>query len=441
MAKVSQEEVAFLQDLNSLASKGPRLQANLLLLSIIVFFVGAIYWFSIAELDSVTRGTGKVNPSSQVQIIQNLEGGILAEIYKKEGDKVNAGEDLLRIEDTILLSKLKQNRTEYHIINAEISRLSAEVNHSKLVFKKDTKKVAPAVIKREKTLYRARKRELASKIEILQQKFQQKKDELFEIENRLQPLKQSYDLAKEELDIMIPMFEKGVTSKVELLRLRRQLNELNLKIQSTKLLIPKAKSSVVEFKRRIQEEKENSRAKSLKNLNKANRKLDVLMDALPALNDRVVRTAVKSPVAGIIKRVWVNTIGGVIKPGMSLVEVVPMEKNLLIEAKIKPSDIAFIHPEQMARVKITAYDFAIYGALDAKLEHISADSIQDKKGNSYYIIRVRTSQNYLLGKEGQKLPIIPGMTAEVDIITGKTTILKYLLKPILRAWGKALREP
>lgn len=440
MHKPSAEEMAFLNDLKILAKQGPKVSANLLLISIFMFFFGAVFWASQAELDSVTRGMGKVIPTSQVKIVQNLEGGILAEILVKEGDLVKNNQVLLRLDDTTLSSKLKENRSEFYSLSAQISRLNAEISDTKPEFPIEVKENAPLLIDQELDLYEAKKRGLASKIEILKQKEEQHVQELFELESRIIPLTKSLDLVEEELAITQPMYDKGITSRVELLRLKRQLNDLELKSQSTLLTIPKLKAVLAEAKRRIQEERESFRTKSLRSLNKAKAKLTVLMDAWPTLRDRVLRTEVKAPVAGIVKRVWVNTIGGVIKSGMPLVEIVPMEEKLLVEARLKPSDIAFVHPDQRAQIKITAYDFAIYGALEAQLQHISADTIKDDKGDSYYLIRVITQQKHLIDKKGKKLPIIPGMTAEVNIITGKKTVLNYLLKPVLRAWGSALRE-
>ncbi len=441
MPNPTPEELEFLSDLRSAVQKGPKMSANLLLLTMIVFFVGAMVWASYAEIDQVTRGSGKVIPSGQVQVVQNLEGGIVSEILVKEGQTVKRNQVLLRIDDTRLASEYRENQTESLALKAQIARLQAEINPTELRFPEELTQKVPEVIADETALYLAHQQQLQSTIAILTQQAEQQQQELTELKARIKPLHQSLNYAKQEVEMTIPMVEKGVTSKVELLRLQRQISELSLNLQSARLQIPKAKSALTEAHRRIKEEQQKARSLALAELNKARNRLNTLTELVPALKDKVLRTEVRSPVEGIIKTISVNTIGGVIQSGMSLVEIVPLEKNLLVEAKINPADIAFIHPQQPAQVKITAYDFAIYGALAAKLEHISADTINDEQGNSFYLIRVRTEHNHLYDKAHKPLPIIPGMTAEVDVITGKKTVMAYLLKPILRAWGQALREP
>lgn len=441
MPKPDRIELDFLADLQALAQRGPRTSASLLLFAIILFFVSAVFWANHASLDQVTRGTGKVIPSGDIQIVQNLEGGILSEILVHEGDLVTKGDTLLRIDDTRLAGKYRENYAEYLALQIEITRLQSEIDGTLPVFTKAMKNQTATTLANEMALYHARQQEFNSALAILKQKAEQRQQDLIELEHRIAPLKQSLEFAQEELAITEPMYKKGVTSKIELLRVMRQVNDLELKLQSARLLIPKAQSALVEAKRKTVEIKEKFRAAAQTMLNKSQRRFAVVNEILPALEDRVSRTEVRAPVTGVINRVWVNTLGGVIKSGMPLVEIVPKEKNLLVEIRIIPSDIAFVSPNQTAQVKITAYDFAVYGALTAKLVHISADTIQDKDGNSYYLIRLRTQRDHLLNKRGELLPIIPGMTAEVDIITGKTTVLNYLLKPILRAWNRALREP
>jgi adhesin transport system membrane fusion protein len=254
----------------------------------------------------------------------------------------------------------------------------------------------------------------------------------------------TFAILQRELAIMTPLIAQGAVSQIEVLRLQRQSSEMKGNIETAKISIPKVESKIAEANKAMEEVQLTFQNTARSDLNEAYSKIEGLAANSEALMDRLLRTEVRSPVRGTINQILVNTVGGTIQPGMNLVEIVPLEDSLLVEAHIKPSDIAFLRPNQQAKVKFTAYDFTIYGGLDAHLEHIGADSITDKQGGkqqeeSYYVVRLRTNQNYLGSKE-KPLPIIPGMVVSVDIMTGKKTILSYLLKPIMRAKETALRE-
>jgi adhesin transport system membrane fusion protein len=296
-----------------------------------------------------------------------------------------------------------------------------------------------SIAARERQLYNSRKAELVTTIEILEEKAKQRRQDLAELEEKLTEVTRTYQLLKREIELTEPLVGEGAVSEVELLRLQREASIMLGDIAGTKLAIPRVRSQLQEALKEIKEEQLQFSNNAKKELNEVQAELDAISATSVALADRLERTSIRSPVYGTVKQVLVNTVGGVIQPGMDLIEIVPLEDTLLVEAQIKPSDIAFLRPEQEAMVKFTAYDFTIYGGLDAQLEYISADSVIDEKGNAYYQVRVRTNQNYLMGKEG-KMPIIPGMVATVDILTGKKTILSYLLKPILKAKQTALRE-
>ena len=292
---------------------------------------------------------------------------------------------------------------------------------------------------REWQLYNSSKQELDTTIEILEEKAKQRRQDIAELEEKNTELNRTYRLLTRETQLTELLVGQGAVSELELLRLQRQASTMHGEIAATKLAIPRVRSQLNEALKEIKEEQLQFQNSAKKELNEVQAELDALSASSVALADRLERTAIRSPVYGTVKQVLVNTVGGVIQPGMDLIEIVPLEDTLLVEAQIKPADIAFLRPDQKAMVKFTAYDFTIYGGLDAELEHISADSITDEKGNSFYQVRVRTTQNYLQGKEG-KMPIIPGMVATVDILTGKKTILSYLLKPVLRAKTTAPRE-
>ncbi|KTD14484.1 secretion system protein D [Legionella gratiana] len=371
--------------------KQSHLTAHLILIVSVLFLVFILIWANFAILDEVTVGEGKVIPSSQIQIVQNLEGGIVEKIFVHEGETVNKNQILMKINDIRFTSSYNTSLKKISALQLEIARIMAQINNQPFVEPKDLK-IDDLTYTSQKALYDS------------------KSEELKQLNSQL-------EVAEHELSLTKPLVAKGAASKVEVLQLERSINEIRGKISNFKSTL-------------------------LERLNTAKSELAALLAADDADKDRVTRTTVRSPVKGIVKKIKINTIGGVIQPGVDILEIVPLEDTLLIEAKIKPKDIGFIHPGQNATVKITAYDYSIYGGLPGKVEQISADSIVDEKNNkeeSYYLIRVRTTKNYLGSKE-KPLYIIPGMMATVDILTGKKTVMEYLLKPILKAKHTGLRE-
>ena len=437
--KFRQKDIDLVTDIRTtILVESPRGGRSLIWLTLILF-VCAIYWASISEVEEVTRGMGKVIPSSQIQIVQNLEGGILAETYVNIGDIVEKGQMLMRLDEKRFSAPYQEYRLKYLALTAKAARLTAETESVEMALPKEVEEENTSIAGREWQLYNSRKAELVTTIEILEEKAKQRRQDLAELEEKLTEVTRTYQLLKREIELTEPLVGEGAVSEVELLRLQREASSMLGDIAGTKLALPRVRSQLQEALKEIKEEQLQFSNNAKKELNEVQAELDALSATSVALADRLERTSIRSPVYGTVKQVLVNTVGGVIQPGMDLIEIVPLEDTLLVEAQIKPSDIAFLRPEQEAMVKFTAYDFTIYGGLDAQLEYISADSVTDEKGNAYYQVRVRTNQNYLMGKEG-KMPIIPGMVATVDILTGKKTILSYLLKPILKAKQTALRE-
>ena len=251
--------------------------------------------------------------------------------------------------------------------------------------------------------------------------------------------KMNYEFSKEELELTEPLEEQGVVSKVEVLRLRRQLSDLKGEMEAAQHAVPRAEAALAEAQSRKEEARLKMMAEATQELSEKKEELKRLEDVLKAAKDKVARTTIKAPARSTVKRVMVNTIGGVVQPGMDIVELIPLDDSLLVEARIRPKDIAFIRPGQEASVKITAYDFTVYGALDGHVEQIGADTVQDEQGETFYLIRVRTDKNYL-GTSEDPLPIIPGMVASVDILTGQKTVMDYILKPLRKMRESALRE-
>lgn len=435
------EDRRFLSDVNAAHDDQLPLQSHLILWLSVLFVLIMLVWAGFASLDEVTRGMGKTIPSSQVQVVQNLEGGILAEILVEEGQLVEKDQILLQLDTVRFSSSYKETQLKYYELLANTARLSAEVNGSSLTIPDEVLKKAPQIADNARQLWVSRQNELKSNTEILADQVRQKQQEIVEIQAKSEQLARSFKLLQDEVKMSEPLVADGAMSQVELLRLQRAANDLRGELSAANLTLPRIKSMLDEARNKLEEVKIRFKTDALKQLNEAKAELDRTSESATALADRVNRTRVLSPVKGTVKRLKVNTVGGVIQPGMDLLEIVPLEDRLLIEAKIRPADIAFLRPGQQAVVKLTAYDYSIYGGLDAELEHISADTLasEEKDGESYYLIRLHTHKN-VLEKNGQRLEIMAGMTAEVDILTGKKTVLDYLLKPILKARDKALTE-
>jgi adhesin transport system membrane fusion protein len=438
--KIFVEDQDFISDINDKTLNTIPLGSHIILWLTFAFVSIALVWANFATLDEVTRGTGRIIPSSQIQVIQNLEGGILAEIMIREGDLVEKGQALLRLDDVRFSSSFNETQIKYYELLANIARLTAEANQEPLQIPKEVTENFPELSKNAQLLYDSEISKLNSSMQILQHQVSQKKQELIELKAKRNRISRSYSLLNQELKMSEPLVAEGAMSEVEILRLRRSVNDVYGEMSSARLAIPRIQAAIDEAVQKIEEQKLDFHTKALVDLNKNKAELDRSSETILALKDRVNRTLVTSPVKGIIKRLKVNTVGGVIQPGMDLLEIVPLEDQLLIEAQIRPADIAFLHPGQKAIVKLTAYDFSIYGGLQAKLEHISADSlINEDNDQSYFLIRLRTEKNYL-EKNGAKLNIIAGMTTDIDILTGKKSVLDYILKPILKAKENALKE-
>jgi adhesin transport system membrane fusion protein len=412
---------------------------RLLIWGTIIFLILAYVWTDWAEIDEITRGSGKVIPSQQLQVIQNLEGGIVSELLVSEGELVKQGQPLVKIDDIRFSSSFEQSRLKHLSLQAQAGRLEAETSEQPFRPQMGSPKEYSKVIQRELELYHSRQQQLYTSLEILQQQRNQRKLELSELHAKKDKLSRSHSLAKQELDLTSPLVADGAVSEVDILRLRRTVNDLHGELRTVRLSIPRAESRLQEAERKIEETKLEFINQARSELNQVRAELEQINASNQALEDRVKRTLVRSPVNGHINRLLINTVGGVIQPGMDILEIVPLDDTLLVEAKIRPKDIGFLHPGQEALVKFTAYDFAIYGGLDAQLEYISADSITDENGEPFFLVRVRTDKNFLEGR-GTPLAIIPGMLSDVDIKTGKKTVLQYILKPVLRAKEYALKE-
>lgn len=401
-----------------------------------IFFIG---WSSLTTIDEITRGTGKVIPSSELQVIQNLEGGIVEEFLVQEGETVKRGQIIMRLDATTFASQLGESKEKINGLQAQRARLTALAEDSEPIFPTDLIRERPELVNREIALYRSQKENFRNGIEILEQQASQKEQEAAELESRVTFLTRSYNLAIEEMSITQPLVDKGISSRVELIQLQRQATELAQQLESARLNIPILRSTAEEARQRTEEKRAAHRSEILEELRKVNIDLATLNKTINASSARVDRTEIRSPVDGVIKQLFVKTVGGVVQPGNPIAEIVPLEDTMIIEAQIEPKDVADLSIGMAARVKLSAFDYSLYGALDGEVIFISPDAIIDKEGNSFYRIRVRTKDNYSKAKH-QTLLIKPGMAADVDIITGRKSIMRYIFKPIVKTMDRALTE-
>jgi membrane fusion protein, adhesin transport system len=412
------------------------LKAKKLLYAIVLVTIALIVWAMFAKVDEITRGQGKVIPSSQVQVIQSLDGGIVAEILVHEGDVVKAGMPLVKIDETRAVSSLRENKGQNLALIAKQARLQALAEGGAFSPPSDIKSQAPELYEQEYALYQASRDELASTISIARDQMLQREKELTEVQYKKESAERVYESANKELNASKPLLSTGAVSEIDILKLEREANRARGEIDQSRAQIGRIQASISEAKRKIVEAEQAFKSKVRVELNEVTAKINSLTETSIALSDRVKQATLKSPVNGTVSRLFFNTVGGVVQPGKEVLEVVPADDALVLETKVEVKDIAFLRPNQPAIVKLTAYDFSIYGALDGVVEEIAPNSTIDDKGNAFYIVRVRTLQNSL----GKGLPIIPGMVAQVDILTGKKSIMSYLLKPVIKAKSYAFTE-
>jgi adhesin transport system membrane fusion protein len=404
-----------------------------------LFLIAAIVWMNWAKIDVVIRGAGKVSTASQVQNIQSLEGGIISEILVTEGQAVEVGQSLIKISDVAFASSFEENRLRYLELLALTSRLQAEAFGKSFKAEEEVAKEAPRLVRSEQSLFDSNRQQLKETLNGLEEKIKQQKSASLEAKSKQRQLTRSLDLVKKEIKIKKPLRDRGIISEVDFLQLQQRESEFEGEIEAARLSIPRIQSTIEEARFNKQKEKLNFQNRAKKELNEVNAEIDRIKENQTALGDRVKRTTLRSPVNGIVQQLYVNTIGGVISPGINILDIIPQEDALLVELRIKPADIAHVHVGQFARLKFSAYDFAIHGSLQGIVTIVSADTITNEEGESFFLVKVKPVKSFLGVKSGE-LPIKIGMTVEADIITDKKTILSYLTEPVHRGIDKALRE-
>ena len=438
-SKVEIKDLRYMSSVSEAMLEQAPTGAKYLLWSVAFFILLAILWANWAQLDELSRGEGEIIPSKLLQVIQNLEGGIVAEILVQEGQLVEKGQLLLRIDDTRFSSSFKENKVRELELIAKAVRLRAESAGLEFLAPTDFPYEFEALIRQERSLYEARQRELNANVVVFEQQLQQKLQELVQAKSKASQLSRSYSLLRQERDMTAPLVRDGVVSEVEYLRLKRQVVDLSGELNNIRLSLPRIESSLAETRGMLREAKLKFQSIARSELNETLSEAARLREALTGMQDKLSRTEVTSPVKGVIKELLFNTVNGVVQPGDEILNIVPWEDTLLVEAKLRPSDIAKVQVGQSAVIKVSAYDFGIYGGVDAVVSNVSPSTVTNEKGEPFYIVRLTTEKPYI-EKDGAHLPLIAGMTVSVDIMTGKKTVMDYLLKPILKARQKALTE-
>ncbi len=428
---------SFEAEAQDLISQAKSQRARLIVRVAAAVVAALIAWACFAVVDEVSRGEAKVVSSKQLQLVQSLDGGVVTAIKVREGEVVEQGQLLLSIDATRANSGARENRAQGFALQARQARLRALAEGT------DFRPPPPGqnddqrrIIEEERRLFEMRRSELQTTLSIGAQQLAQRQQELSEMRSRRVAAERGLDLSQQELGRTRPLLASGAVSEVDILKLERDVARSRGEAEQSAAQIQRVQAAINEAQRKVQETEIAFRNEARRDLAETMGRLNALNEGAVALNDKVDKSQITSPVRGRVQRLLANTVGGVVQPGKDIVEIVPLDDALVLEARVAPRDIAFIHPGQEAMVKFTAYDFSVYGGLSAKVENISPDTVVDDRGNAFYLVRVRTEK----AKLHDKLPIIAGMTAEVDVLTGHKTVMSYLLKPILKIRNQALRE-
>lgn len=433
-------ELEFMDQLEAAARMKPHAASNIMLYSVTALIVFFIVWASASKIEELTRGQGQVVPTQEIQFIQSLEGGILQELLVGQGDRVTKGQVLMRLSDVVSSSEERGTEAKSDSLKLKKSRLEAESEGKEFVVPEDLMKKIPDIAQSELDLYRSRQQELKNAVSILEDKIAKVEADMDETQAQVNRLSSSRGSLQQELSITRDMVAQKAVSKLEQIRLEREVNDVSGQINASQERIGGLKSELSAAQKQKADQGDRFRSQALTELSEVKTQIAQLSESLKSIGDRVSRAELKAPVDGIVNNIAVRTIGGVIEPAQRLIEIVPVDDQLKVVARVLPSDIAFLKVGQAVKVKISAYDSQRYGSLDGKLVRVGASSVSDNDGNVFFEIEVRTDKNYL-GTPEAPLPITPGMVATTEVITGKRTIMAYLLKPFLHARDRALREP
>lgn len=420
----------------------PPLVGISIILIVAALLISFLSWAYLTEVDEVTRGQGKVIPSTKVQLIQSAEAGVITEILVRSGQRVKKDDILVRLDDTSTSANLGEQEARARTLIAQIARLRLEQadKAGAYVCPEELHTTAPEICANEERLMKARADNLQTRVQVLGERAEQRQRELNEAKSNQIRTKEALLLAKRELELIEPLAKRKVVAETDLIRIEREVANLEGEQRAAVESIARIEAGLREANFQIAEQTNLFRQEALAEMTQKIAELSVVNETIRGAADRVNRTDIRSPVDGIVNTLEVNTIGAFVNAGARIMDIVPIDDKLLIEAKVKPSDIAFLRPGQKANIKITAYDFAIFGGLDGEVTNISADSIYDEQSRETYYTVIIKSEKTELERNGKTYPIFPGMVSQVDILTGRKTILHYLLKPINKARQEALRE-
>ena len=411
-------------------------KAKGLLYSVVLVIFILVVWAYFAQIDEVAKGDGKVIPSQQLQVLQSYDGGIVQDILVREGERVSKGQVLLRVDPTRYISSLEENTTQFAALAAKVQRLSALTQGTQLRFGKKLLSQAPVIVENERKLYNSNLAELDEVAAGSDTRIMQRRQDVEEERASLSQYEDVLTLSEKELAVTKPLLASGAVSEIEVLRLERQIVELKANIKKSKVAIARGLNAIEEEVIKKEESRLRLINRWSQELTEATGEMATLQQSQTSLEDVVSQAELKSPINGTVQRMLFNTVGGVITPGSAVVELVPQDDQLIVEAKVSPEDIAFIREGQSAILKFSAYDYTIYGGMSAEVKHISADAITNEKDETYYLVRLETKEH--IGNA--ELDIIPGMIVQVDILTGKKTVLNYILSPLFNVTSSALRE-
>jgi adhesin transport system membrane fusion protein len=419
---------------------GNPLRSSLLLFAILALIGAVTAWAAIAELDAVTRAEGRVVPSADIQVVQPFEPGVISEIHVVEGDTVAAGDPLISLDTQQIDSELSQARRRVQTLELRISRLKAEIADEAFVPAPEIAAVSPGLVASEMALFAARATALEDELRVLRQQARQREEELREAAVRVSTSREALALTDEEIDVIRPLVESEIEPRTTLIGLLGRRAEAAGRLASAKAAVSAGEAAMDEVGDRIEAVRSRSNADALDELAFAEAELSETRVALPALVARRDRAVLSAPTKGVVNRVLIGTIGGVARAGDALVEIVPIEDELLIEAYLPPADVAFVRSDQPVRVSITAYDSSRYGAIDGAIIRVGADAVQRPgRDDSVFVVEIRTTGG-LTDAVGEPLEIVPGMVASVDILSGSRSILEYLIAPVIRVKETAFRE-
>ncbi len=423
--------------------RGPRLAARALVAVLSVFLVLALAWMSVAKLDISVHAMGQVTPSSKIQLIQSLEGGIVREIAVREGQSVKKNDLLAHVENLQYTAEQGEDQHQLWAAQAAITRLDAELAGRTPVFAPELETNVPDLVAKERSLWLTREKERHDALETAQRQLAQREQELVEAQARIVSYAALLASSRESLAMEEKLAAQGAGARADFLRAQQEVTRVEGDLDAARTSVPRLEAAIAEGRSRVAEVLSHARAESSRERSKLATEAATLTAKLTGSNDRVARRELRSPMDGVVNRLLISTVGGVAKAGETIMELVPVQDTLLVTARVKPSDIAFIRPGQDAIIGITAYDSSIFGRLDGKVLRVGADAIADPKPQSenplYFEVVLETDRNYL-GKPEERLVISSGMAADASIHTGKRTLMEYMLKPVIKTFDKALRE-